>query len=76
MSWVRKVTSKLQVTLPRQVAKAIGVKEGEEIIFALEGKTARILAVPKDPLQALKSISAGVKMRDLRAEIRKDRKSW
>jgi AbrB family looped-hinge helix DNA binding protein len=38
-----KVTSKLQVTVPKAVADRFGIRPGDEIEFIIEGDTLRIL---------------------------------
>jgi AbrB family looped-hinge helix DNA binding protein len=38
-----KVTSKLQVTVPKAVADRFGIRPGDEIDFVVEGDTLRIL---------------------------------
>ena len=35
-----KITSKGQVTLPKAVRDALGLKEGDEVVFRVEGKRA------------------------------------
>jgi antitoxin PrlF len=41
-----KVTSKGQVTLPKVVRSALGIKEGDEIIFRVEGSRAVLARTP------------------------------
>jgi len=41
-----KVTSKGQVTLPKAVRSALGIKEGDEIIFRVEGSRAVLARTP------------------------------
>jgi antitoxin PrlF len=41
-----KVTSKGQVTLPKVVRDALGIKEGDEIIFRVEGSRAVLARTP------------------------------
>ncbi len=40
MDTVARVSSKGQVTVPKVVRDALGVKEGDEILFRVEGNTA------------------------------------
>lgn len=46
MDAVAKVTSKGQVTLPKVVRSALGIKEGDEIIFRVEGSRAVLARTP------------------------------
>lgn len=41
-----KVTSKGQVTLPRVVREALGIKEGDEVVFRVEGSRAVLARTP------------------------------
>jgi AbrB family looped-hinge helix DNA binding protein len=40
-----KITSKGQITLPRQVREELGVREGDSIVFAVEAGTIQVLPV-------------------------------
>jgi len=50
-----KVTSKGQVTVPKAVREALGIKEGDEVIFRVEGNRA-VLARTPDFLEMAGSI--------------------
>jgi len=41
-----KVTSKGQVTVPKAVRDALGIKEGDEVVFRVEGKRAVLARTP------------------------------
>jgi antitoxin PrlF len=41
-----KVTSKGQVTVPKAVRDALGIKEGDEVIFRVEGNRAVLARTP------------------------------
>jgi AbrB family looped-hinge helix DNA binding protein len=41
-----KVTSKGQVTIPKAVRAALGIREGDEIVFRVEGQRAVIARLP------------------------------
>ena len=47
---VSSVTSKGQVTIPKDIREALGVGEGDKIIFQADGDTVTIRKVPKDKL--------------------------
>jgi AbrB family looped-hinge helix DNA binding protein len=41
-----KVTSKGQVTVPKAVREALGIKEGDEVVFRVEGNRAVVARTP------------------------------
>jgi len=41
-----KVTSKGQITVPKTVREALGIKEGDEVVFRVEGKRALLARTP------------------------------
>ncbi len=47
------VTSKGQVTVPKDVRKALGVSEGDRLVFDVEGERAFIRKAPRESLPAL-----------------------
>lgn len=47
MDAAAKVTSKGQVTLPKAVRDALGIKEGDEVIFRVEGRRAVLARTPE-----------------------------
>lgn len=47
---VSSVTSKGQVTIPKDIRDALGVTEGDKIFFQADGDTVTIRKVPKDKL--------------------------
>jgi AbrB family looped-hinge helix DNA binding protein len=55
MDAAARVTSKGQVTVPKAVREALGIKEGDEIVFRVEGKRA-VLARTPDFLELAGSI--------------------
>lgn len=46
MDVAAKVTSKGQVTIPKAVRDALGIKEGDEIVFRVEGGRAILARTP------------------------------
>ena len=46
MDAAAKVTSKGQVTVPKAVREALGLKEGDEVIFRVEGNRAVLARTP------------------------------
>lgn len=55
MDAAAKVTSKGQVTVPKAVRDALGIKEGDEVVFRVEGNRA-VLARTPDLLELAGSI--------------------
>ena len=55
MEIAAKVTSKGQVTVPKVVREALGIKEGDEVLFRLEGNRA-VLARTADFLSLADTI--------------------
>ena len=55
MDAAAKVTSKGQVTVPKVVRDALGIKEGDEVVFRVEGNRA-VLARTPDFLDLARSI--------------------
>ena len=46
MDAAARVTSKGQVTVPKAVRDALGIKEGDEIVFRVEGNRATLARTP------------------------------
>jgi antitoxin PrlF len=46
MDAAARVTSKGQVTVPKAVREALGIKEGDEIVFRVEGNRAIVARTP------------------------------
>ena len=46
MDAAAKVTSKGQVTVPKAVREALGIKEGDELVFRVEGNRAVLARTP------------------------------
>lgn len=46
MDAAAKVTSKGQVTVPKAVRNALGIKEGDEVVFRVEGNHAVLARTP------------------------------
>lgn len=47
MDAAARVTSKGQVTVPKAVREALGIKEGDEVIFRVEGNRAVLARTPE-----------------------------
>lgn len=46
MDTAARVTSKGQVTLPKAVRDALGIKQGDEVVFRVEGRRAVLARTP------------------------------
>jgi antitoxin PrlF len=46
MDAAAKITSKGQVTIPKAVRDALGIKEGDEVVFRVEGNRAVLARTP------------------------------
>ena len=72
------ITSKFQLTLPRMVRETLGVSEKDHVIFLVEDKSVKMIKKPGDILKAMDEFSEGaqVSAKDIRDEIRKERRKW
>ena len=57
-----RVSSKGQITIPRAVREALSIKEGDEVLFRVEGQCAVIVRSP-DLMQLAGSVSVPVAKR-------------
>jgi AbrB family looped-hinge helix DNA binding protein len=46
MDAAAKVSSKGQITLPKAVREALGIEDGDDVVFRVEGKTAMLAKTP------------------------------
>ena len=72
------ITSKNQITIPKEVRETLELHENDRIIFLVENKNVRIIKKPKDILDAMSRLSEGVKVsaKNIREDIKKDRQGW
>ncbi len=49
---ISKLTRNCQITLPKDVRKIIGVKEGDEVLFTIENDNVRLIKAKKDIIKA------------------------
>jgi AbrB family looped-hinge helix DNA binding protein len=77
-----KVGIKGQVVIPKAIRDQIGIKPGDEVVFASDGKDVRVRRVADDPgerhrrIEALRGAWAGIpglSTKDLETERRKER---
>ena len=72
------VTSKFQLTLPKMVRETLGVNQKDRIVFLVENQNVRIIKKPEDLIRAMDELSEGRRFsaREIREEIRRDRRQW
>jgi antitoxin PrlF len=64
MEATAKITSKGQITVPKAVREALGVKEGDSLVFRVEGRRA-VVARTVDLIDLAGSVSVPVEVRGL-----------
>jgi AbrB family looped-hinge helix DNA binding protein len=76
MDSAARVTSKGQITVPKAVREALGIKQGDEVVFRVEGNRA-VLARTPDFLSLANSVKVPASRRNVAWDdvIRKTRSS-
>lgn len=59
-----KVTSKLQLTLPKRLAERYGIKPGDEVEFQAAGESIRIVPASARPAQSKLSVEERLRLFD------------
>lgn len=77
MESAARVTSKGQITIPKSVREALGLDEGDAVVFRVDGERA-VLARTADLLDLAGSVSVpaskrGASLADIRREVRSSR---
>ena len=70
------VSSKNQITLPKEICNRLEVERGKKVVFLVENKDIKMIKKPEDIVTAMRALSEGKKFPNIREEFRKDRKSW
>jgi AbrB family looped-hinge helix DNA binding protein len=72
------MTSKGQVTVPKRVRDALGLRTGVKVVFIIEEGEAVIRAKPKDALERMKELRKHIHFteRELREMIRESKTAW
>ena len=72
------VSSKNQITLPKEVCNRLDLEQGKKVVFLVENKNVHIIKKPDDILKAMRELSEGKRFssKEIREEIRKDRNQW
>ena len=72
---ISKITRNNQVTIPKDVRELRDLKEGDKVIFAIEGDRVDVVKVDKDVLRAARGLWKGLKETGVEYE-RRVRASW
>jgi AbrB family looped-hinge helix DNA binding protein len=67
------VSSKYQITIPREVRRALGLKPGDKLLVVLMGDDMIVLRKPKSYRAAITGIGRGLYPADY---LKKERESW
>lgn len=79
MSFEATVTSKGQITIPKEVRDRMDVEEGEKVLFRFdEDGSVRLVAVPADPMERLEHVRERTQSLELDATelIEREREQW
>ena len=68
MSAIARVSRRYQVVIPREIRKALGIKEGDKILFEIEGDEIRIRK-----LRNFLELEGSLKGKSLSPEVVRDR---
>jgi antitoxin ChpS len=71
-----RLSSKRQLTLPAQMARALGLGAGSKVILRLEGNRITLIAAPVSYTRALGGALHGAYGPDVDAYVREERASW
>ncbi len=72
---ISKITRNYQITLPKDIRKVIRVKEGEEVMFIVDGDKVLLTKPKEDPVMAAAGIWKDMKETGLEYQKR-IRKGW
>jgi len=72
------VTSKGQVTIPKEVRKSLNLKSGEKIVFVIRGKEAILMPKAKNPLEELRKMRKEISFAqgEVKEMIKESKKAW
>jgi len=73
-----KITSKGQVTIPKEVRESLGLHTGTRIIFIVENGEAIMMAKAKDPFKELEKMREEISFTPQEVEdlIKESKQSW
>jgi AbrB family looped-hinge helix DNA binding protein len=73
-----KITSKGQITIPKAVRNALGLKAGEKVVFIPEHGEAVMLPKTKDPLKRLLELREEIRFsqQEIEEMIKESKREW
>lgn len=73
-----KLTSKGQITIPKNIRTALGLKVGEKVIFIHENREVVMLPKTKTPVKRLLELRREIRFsqREIEEMIRESKKEW
>jgi AbrB family looped-hinge helix DNA binding protein len=73
-----KVTSKGQITIPKNIRTTLGLKTGGRVVFIPEGREVIMIAKTQDPLKELIELRKEIKFskREIEEMIKESKKEW
>lgn len=72
---IAKITRNFQVTLPKDVRELKGLKEGDKVIFSIEGERVGVMKLNEDVVKTAAGLWTGMKGTGVEYE-RKIRSGW
>jgi len=72
---IAKITRNFQITLPKDVRKVVGVKEGDEVLFVIADNKVFFVKSEEDPIMAAEGIWKSMKGTGAEYQ-RKMRQQW
>ena len=78
MSEKATITSKGQITIPKEIREYLDLKEGEEIIFIKRSDEVAIRPKIKDPIRKLRELRKQISFseKEIDSMIRESKKAW
>lgn len=70
------LTSKFQLTLPREIRELFNLEVGDKIAFLVENKEVLVVPKPDNFVNALSELSEGKTFSQIKEDIRKSRREW
>lgn len=72
------ITSKGQITIPKEIREALGVKEGVKVVFIQEGQKVVMMKKIKDPLKRLAELRKEITFsrKEIEEMIKESKKEW
>ncbi len=64
-----------QTVIPAEIRRSLRMKEGDKIVWIFDGATVRILALPADPIAALRGSGKGLRLTEKLLAARKEERA-